>query len=631
MSLIAKDYIFRATRALLALGVTGLFASTKAALPERVLVAPKSAQASVQLEKEHKAKKRKIKKKLKEAGGLHVIELQKGEKAAQVAAEYQASGLAEFAEPDYPIRASSLPNDPALAAGALWGLQNPYNGGDIDAPQAWEFARNAFNVVVAVIDSGIRYTHEDLQANMWVNSRERVDGLDNDANGIVDDIHGIDAIYNDGLPWDDNGHGTHVAGTIGAVGNNGVGVVGVCWNVRLMALKFMDADGGGHTSDAVQCIDYAIRNGAKVINASWGSGAYSYTLERAIARARNAGVIFVTAAGNDAANNDLLPSYPSSYKLDNVVSVTATSRDDTLDAAYANYGAATVTMAAPGSWIYSTWNGSDDSYEYSSGTSMASPHVAGALALLKATFPAESHVSLINRLVAASDKVPGLIGKTTTGGRLNLAALFSPKWNLELPHEEGGNVQRLDNESLYTGSTTVLRADPAPGYSFEGWTGSITSTLNPVEITVTTNMSIHAVFRPAVQQNEPPVEDSLLPDIIITPVPEEPAEEPPHTEEPSAGEDDPLPPTTIEPGPAIEEPVTKLPPAAGSPTIQIAVSAEGDYAHIFVGVYDAALEFSSDLNTWTAVAEPLVQDGDRWRAIAPLRGGAGYFRVRRTD
>lgn len=395
--------------------------------PDRLLIKPLPG-ASAKLQSFQRAKSHRGKNVVDEPGGIQLVHLESGEDPLAAAEAYQASGLVEFAEPDYLLRASSLPSDPEFSE--VWSLQGGTDY-DTDAPDAWDVRTSAENVVVAVIDSGVRYTHEDLAENMWRNPNEIENGEDDDNNGVIDDLHGYNAIDRNGDPNDDNGHGTHVAGTIGAVGNNDKGIAGVCWKVKIMALKFMDAEGYGDTSDAIACINYARRYGARVINASWGSDYGSYSLRSAIANARNAGIIFVTAAGNESANNDLYPSYPANYSLNNIVSVAATDQSGGLDRYYSNFGARTVDLAAPGTEIYSTWNSADDAYLAISGTSMAAPHVTGAIALLQAAYPKERYTNILSRLYAATDKLPSLSKQTVTGGRLNIGKLF-PKTNLQL-------------------------------------------------------------------------------------------------------------------------------------------------------------------------------------------------------
>ena len=343
---------------------------------------------------------------------------------AALASLDKTTGSVISAEPDFIRQGLLVPNDPKYLDGTLWGMQQA-NDADIDAPEAWDVRTTATGIVVAVIDTGIRYTHQDLAANAWVNPGEIAgDRIDNDGNGYVDDVRGIDAYNRDGDPMDDQGHGTHCAGTIGAVGNNGIGVAGVAWGVRLMALKFLSSTGSGTDSDAVICIDYARLKGAKILSCSWGGGGAGVSLQSAIERARNAGIFMVAAAGNESNNNDLYPSYPASYPSDNIISVAATTPADGI-ASFSNYGEASVDLGAPGSGIYSTVATSDGAYATYSGTSMATPHVSGALALLAAQYPTDPYASLISRLLNGTDLIPALMGKTKAG-RLNLAkALFS--------------------------------------------------------------------------------------------------------------------------------------------------------------------------------------------------------------
>ncbi len=341
-----------------------------------------------------------------------------------LAALDKTTGGVVSAEPDFIRQGLLVPNDPKYLDGTLWGLSQA-NDADIDAPEAWDVRTTALNITVAVIDTGIRYTHQDLAANAWTNPGETAgDRIDNDGNGYVDDVRGIDAYNRDGDPMDDEGHGTHCAGTIGATGNNGIGLTGVAWGVRLMALKFLSSTGSGSDSDAVICIDYARLKGAKILSCSWGGGGAGASLQAAIERARTAGILMVAAAGNESNNNDLYPSYPASYPHDNIVSVASTTSTDGLSS-FSNYGATSVDLGAPGSGIYSTISTSDTAYATYSGTSMATPHVAGALALVAAQYPTETHTGLISRLLSGTDPIPALTGKARAG-RLNLAkALLS--------------------------------------------------------------------------------------------------------------------------------------------------------------------------------------------------------------
>ncbi|HLB33692.1 MAG TPA: S8 family peptidase [Chthoniobacterales bacterium] len=313
-----------------------------------------------------------------------------------------------------------LPNDPNITM--QWGIfqqdddlaftKEPHYG--MGAMNAWRLRTSAASIIVAIIDSGIRYTHEDLKDNMWHNPSP-----------TNEDIYGWNASANNGDPMDDSGHGTHCAGTIGAVGNNGIGISGVAWKVQLMACKLFDSHGNGTTDDAIACIDYARNHGARIINASWTQPEASQCLLDAITRARDEGIILVTASGNNSRNNDIFPIYPACYPLDNIITVTATARTGDL-AYFSNYGPQSVLLTAPGMNIYSTYFTNDSSYITLSGTSMAAPYVTGALALLAAQFPNQSYSTLIAQLLATTDLDPKLSKKVKTG-RLNLArALSSP-------------------------------------------------------------------------------------------------------------------------------------------------------------------------------------------------------------
>jgi subtilisin family serine protease len=256
-----------------------------------------------------------------------------------------------------------------------------------------------------------------LANNIWTNPGEIAgDGIDNDGNGYVDDIHGYDFVNNDADPMDDNSHGTHVAGTIAAEGNNGTGVAGVNWSAQIMPLKFLDAGGWGDTFGAIQAVEYATMMGAKLTSNSWGGGGYSQALYDAIAAAGDAGQLFVAAAGNSSSDNDTYPEYPASYDLDNIIAVAATDNNDQL-AWFSNYGAASVDLGAPGVDIYSTFPG--NSYGTLSGTAMATPHVSGVAALLWAQNPDMTPEQVKNRILASADPIPALEGHTVSGGRLN--------------------------------------------------------------------------------------------------------------------------------------------------------------------------------------------------------------------
>lgn len=394
--------------------------------PDRIIIQPK-AEAVSRVEEMTQNSRRRTLKSYRALGGVQVVQLADDETVEQAVERYRASGLVEFAEPDYKLHATVVPNDPHFLSGSQWSLRNSSTGRDIHAADAWDTSTSASNIIVAVIDTGIRYTHEDLAPNMWVNPNEIPgNGFDDDRNGFVDDIHGIDTITHSGNPMDDGDHGTHVAGIIGAVGNNGKGVAGVAWKVKLMACKFLDINGDGDTSDAIAAIDYARKMGAHVLNGSFGGSDYSSALYTAIQNARAAGIIFVAAAGNESSNLDQIPTYPACYTLDNIVVVGGMNRSDSLDLGYSNYGASNVDLCAPGTGIYSTWGTSDTAYSSSTGTSMATPHVTGAIALMRARFPSMTHPQIISRLLSSVDELPALAGRCRSGGRLNLAKALGP-------------------------------------------------------------------------------------------------------------------------------------------------------------------------------------------------------------
>ena len=407
---------------------SGLRAAPARVREDRILIVSKIAQKTA-LSRMHTAERATVFRRFAALGNIEVLELPRGVSAQAALTRYRQSGLVEFAEPDHWFTVAATPDDPSYVNGAQWNLHNlGQRGGvadaDIDASEAWDTYHSATNIIVAVIDSGARYTHEDLAANLWINPDEIAgNGFDDDLNGIVDDVHGINAIVNSGDPFDDTGHGTHVTGIAGAVGNNGKGIAGVCWGVRLMICKFLN-NAGGSESDLIQCLDYARARGARVINCSFVSPDFSVILSNAFWNVRNSGIVVVAAAGNSGSNNDTTPQYPASYKIDNIIAVTATTRTDGF-AGY-NYGANSVHLAAPGYQIYSTWNGHDADYDFLSGTSMSAPQVASGAALLWSRFPSSSYHDIVNRLLATVDPLPGLAGRCITGGRLNLGKALGP-------------------------------------------------------------------------------------------------------------------------------------------------------------------------------------------------------------
>ena len=334
--------------------------------------------------------------------------------------QYRAHPKVEYIEPNYILNVVETPNDQRF--NELYGLHNTGQtggtpGADIRATNAWDVFTGSSQTLIGVIDTGVDYTHPDLQANIWTNPGEIPgNNNDDDGNGYIDDIHGWDFVNDDNDPMDDHGHGSHVSGTIGAVGNNGIGVVGVCWNVKIMGLKFLSASGSGSTANAVLAVQYATQMGVRLTSNSWGGGGFSQALFDAIQDANLNGILFVAAAGNNGANTDASPHYPSSYNLPNIIAVAATDHNDQL-ASFSNYGATSVDLAAPGVNILSTFPGA--SYGAISGTSMATPHVSGAAGLVFGRFPSIGHLDAKGLILSRVDPLPNLAGVVQTGGRLN--------------------------------------------------------------------------------------------------------------------------------------------------------------------------------------------------------------------
>ncbi len=357
---------------------------------------------------------------------------------------YRALPGVEFVEPNYRIsldpedaedevggsfsvtemdrESSAMPDDPMF--GEQWALENKGQRdgkirADVGALNAWAKATGSNKVVVAVLDSGVDYTHPDLTNNMWVRPANIAPYRDEQL-GAIEDARGYNAVDNSGDPMDENGHGTHCAGIIGAEGNNAEGIAGVNWKVEIMPLKFMSAGGFGTTKDAIEAINYVIERkragvNVRVISASWGSTQKSRALGEVIRKAGEEGILFVAASGNSSANTDRSPHYPSSYDLPNVISVAALNRRDEL-ASFSNYGPKSVHVAAPGAEILSTWLGGE--YEEHSGTSMATPVVSGIAALVLSVDNDLSVKELRERLLGSVDKLDPLNGKVASGGRI---------------------------------------------------------------------------------------------------------------------------------------------------------------------------------------------------------------------
>jgi subtilisin family serine protease len=409
-----------------ALAASDLVAPAPDYAPDRIVLQPKPGANRQALANFHAGLKATVLRSFEGLGGLQVVSLPAGETVPGLIAKYKQSGLVQFAEPDYFIHAALAPNDPKYVDGTTWGLYK------MEAAAAWEVRTDATSVVVAVLDTGVNYTHEDLAANMWTNPR--------------DGSHGWNALTGTSNPLDDQGHGSLVSGLLGAVGNNGKGLVGVAWKAQLMVCKCLNnatPEAKGSESDAAACFEYARTNGARIINASWGTYTNSQTISNAIYSAWQAGIMVVAAAGNNGRNVDVSPYYPASYGFDNVVSVGYTTNNDTLGQV-SNYGATNVALFAPGAWIYSTFFGSPSTYlggSYLEGSSFAAPYVSGALALLLAQYPQENYRQIIHRLLCTTDPLPVLAGKCRTGGRLNLRKALTSIVLTGTPASDGGAFQ----------------------------------------------------------------------------------------------------------------------------------------------------------------------------------------------
>ncbi len=368
--------------------------------------------------------------------GAEVVDPEPGVGVAEAVRDLERDADVLYAEPNAPRVAFAAPNDEFFRV--QWGLQNTGQravaspnaagtaGADIRAPAAWDVTTGSRDVIVGVIDSGADTAHPDLVSNLWRNPGESgagqaTNGLDDDGNGFADDVNGWDFFSGDAQPLDDEGHGTHVAGTVGAQGNNSIGVTGVAQSGSLMVLRALDANGAGSVAGVISAYAYAARNGARVVNLSFGGGEGSRAERDAIAAA--SGVLFVAAAGNDGADNDVVGSFPCKYDLVNVVCVGASDRNDAL-AGFSNRGARTVDLVAPGVEIASTYIADATSvsrYAYLSGTSMAAPHVAGVAALALSRAPGLTISQLRGALLSSVDVRPALQPVTVTGGRVNAA------------------------------------------------------------------------------------------------------------------------------------------------------------------------------------------------------------------
>lgn len=379
--------------------------------------------------------------------------------------------------PDYLTFTSEMPNDQDFDK--LWGLYNTGQTGgaqnsDIHAPEAWDITKGSRDVTVAVIDTGVDYNHSDLHENMWMNPGEVPgNGIDDDENGFVDDVYGWDFANNDNDPMDDNMHGTHCAGVIGAVANNGIGIAGVNWNVRIAALKFLDSDGYGALSDAAQALNYAVKMNIPITSNSWGGRGSVTILEEAFKNAGDNGVLSIVSAGNSNRDVDIYPQYPAAYTFPNIISVAATDHNDSL-AWFSNYGRSAIDVAAPGVNIFSTIP--NNQYLYMDGTSMAAPYVSGAAALIKSYNKSLTNMEIKDVIMNSVDPIDSMKDRLVSGGRLNiyraLKSIVSPP--TPTPEPVIGELSVMvynpskqnQSNSIYTdflltnsGSTTVKLAD----------------------------------------------------------------------------------------------------------------------------------------------------------------------------
>ncbi|TXH76482.1 MAG: peptidase S8 [Lysobacteraceae bacterium] len=372
-------------------------------------------------------------------GEIELMRLPAGADLAGAVRVLSANPNVEFAEPNWTYQHTAASNDTYYTNGSLWGMYgdatSPANQYGSQAGEAWAAGHtDCSGVLVGVIDEGIYFNHTDLAANIWTNPYDPADGVDNDGNGYVDDIRGWDFDgnsnnINSGGANDD--HGTHVSGTIAGVGGNGAGVAGVCWSgVKLISGRFLGRR-GGTTANAIKAVDYftdlKTRHGLNIVatNNSWGGGGFSQGLQDAIERANTAGILFVAAAGNSGANNDTTASYPSNYPNANIIAVAALASNGTM-ASYSQYGATTVDICAPGSAVYSTVPAKSGAnivsgYSSYSGTSMATPHVTGGVALYASSHPGASAANIKSAIMGTATATTSCAGKTVTGGRLNVS------------------------------------------------------------------------------------------------------------------------------------------------------------------------------------------------------------------
>jgi subtilisin family serine protease len=416
-----------------------------------------------------------------------LLKLAPGDSVSQTVNDLEDQADLVYAQPNFIRHSDSvIPNDPSF--GQLWGLDNQgqaINGvsgtpdADIDAPEAWDKTTGSSNVTVGVVDTGMDTSRPDLAPNAWTNPGEtgldsnghdkRSNGLDDDGDGKIDDWQGWDFVFGDNVPNDANGHGTHVAGTIGARGNDGVGVAGVTWNSKIMPVRVLNSAGSGSDANIAAGFRFAARHGAQVVNASLGGPGTSQVLTDAVTQSPN--TLFVVAAGNDAANNDTTDEEPCDIPAPNLVCVAATTQTDGL-ASFSNFGVLNVDLGAPGRRILSTCPpgasgfSCSSGFAYLSGTSMATPHVAGVAALVNADQPGASALQVKQALLDSVDYLPSLDGKTVTGGRVNAARALGLLPPSIKSSPSGGGSPPAPAPAPAGGSASPPSADPVTQIGF---------------------------------------------------------------------------------------------------------------------------------------------------------------------
>ncbi len=440
--------------------------------------------------------------------GLQLVKIPDNISMNEIIGIYMSNTDVLYAEPNYIFKTGTIPND--LNYTNLWGLEK------INASAAWDITTGSSSVVIAVVDTGIDLSHPDLKNNIWTNDVELngIAGFDDDGNGYIDDIYGWNFITETNNVTDDNGHGTHVAGIIAAIGNNTNGVVGVVWNAKIMPLKFLDENGTGDTDDAVDAINYAAKMGAHIINNSWGGDGYSQVLKDAIDVCN---ALVICAAGNSKLNIDSTfnHEYPASYTSNNLISVAATDENDVL-AYFSNYGKTSVDVAAPGCDIYSTYP--ESSYKTLSGTSMATPYVSGLAALIKSIRPYLNNLQIKNIIINNVDKISSLSTKILSGGRINAYKCL----NTLLSDTIVPQVTDNPKGGTFSFSKTITLSISENGtiyYSLDGTIPLISSTkyTGPIIINSTTTLKFFAVDdagNPSVIYNETYIIDTIKPTVM---------------------------------------------------------------------------------------------------------------------